>query len=89
MRNFQKTVKVKNMWTTKTVLKTARWTTINKGRHVHIIAEYDGDEFSIRDDSTIMVVKRNGKTVKRIDVGGYEEFEALFGMFWAAMEEAA
>jgi hypothetical protein len=70
------------MWTTKGMLKTAKWTPINKGRHTYIIAEYENDKFSIRDDETIMVVKRNGKTVKRIDVGGYEEFEALFGIFW-------
>jgi hypothetical protein len=74
------------MWTTKGMLKTAKWTPINKGRHTYIIAEYENDKFSIRDDSSIMVVKRNGKTIKRVEVGGYEEFEALFGIFWMAMD---
>lgn len=74
------------MWTTKGMLKTAKWTPINKGRHTYIIAEYENDKFSIRHDETIMVVKRNGETVKRIEVGGYEEFEALFGIFWDAMD---
>lgn len=74
------------MWTTKQVLTSAAWTPITKGSHTYITATFSGDDFSIRDDSTIMVVKRNGKTVKQIDVGGLEEFEALFGIFWMAMD---
>lgn len=66
------------------ILENAPWKTKVARGHVYITARYKGDDVSIRDDDCEIVVKRDGKTVKRYDVGGTEEFEALFGLFWSA-----
>lgn len=66
------------------ILKNADWDTFEtpKGAHVYIKAQYKGKQVSIRDDSHDLIVRRNGKIVKRYYVGGTEEYEALFPMFW-------
>lgn len=66
------------------ILENADWDVKRVNRHVYITARYKGDDVSIRDDSSELVVKRNGRIVKRYDVGGTEKFESLFGLFWSA-----
>lgn len=64
------------------ILKNANWKPKTIGEYTYITATYKGDEVSIRGDSYDLVVKRRGKVVKCYDVGGTEEFESLFGLFW-------
>lgn len=64
------------------ILKNADWETISRGEHTYIKAHYKGNDVSICDNSADLIVKRNGKTVARYYVGGTEEFESLFGLFW-------
>ena len=64
------------------ILENADWKATTIGEHVYIRARYKGNDVSIRDDDSILTVKKNGKTVEVYDVGGTEEFESLFGLFW-------
>lgn len=66
------------------ILKNADWEPFStpKGTHGYIRANYKGNQVSIRDDSHDLIVKRNGKIVKRYYVGGTDEYESLFPLFW-------
>ena len=63
------------------ILTNANWKTFVIKDHAYIRARYKGNDVSIRDDSSILTVKKNGKKVASYDVGGTEEFESLFGLF--------
>jgi hypothetical protein len=65
------------------ILENAKWKSTVRNNHAYIEAVYNGLEVSIRDDSTNLIVKRNGKVWKRVDVGGTAEYEALFPAFYA------
>jgi hypothetical protein len=62
------------------VLKNANWKTVevNGGENVYLRATYKGKKVELRDDETLLYV--NGK--EAYDVGGTDEYESLFGMFW-------
>jgi len=71
-----------NLATALEALKNAEWKSTFRNNRVYIEAVYNGLELSIRDDSTNLIVKRNGKVWRRVDVGGTEPYEALFPFFW-------
>ena len=64
------------------ILKNADWEPVFIRGHVYIRARYKGNDVSIRDDDSILTVKKNGKKIEAYDVGNTEEFESLFGLFW-------
>ena len=70
-----------DFWTALEILEKAAWKRVIRKNRVYFEAVYNGLEVSIWENSTNLVVKRNGKVWNRVDVGGNEEYEALFPMF--------